>query len=241
MNRSLAASVVCLVVAACAATDEESERASDPYGDGLLGRVYIDIPFDIVSSDGREPGSLYVIIEGTPLEEPILPDVPNPTVYRENSGRVAQPVWWVPVDRAVADQLPYSADPCRFYVPQTDEQMLIVTDSLVACQEACTLRLFYTSQQLDHTRDRTRFWEESPELWQTAELEYSPAVLAERVALIDYDAETGYGRLTVSVVEVQVGDSGLQVSLQPREVQAYNIAFRPLDAPPPDDAGMRTE
>jgi hypothetical protein len=40
---------------------------------------------------------------------------------------------------------------------------------------------------------------------------------------------------------VQVGDSGLEVSLQPREVQAYNIAFRPLDAPPPDDAGMRTE
>jgi len=92
------------------------------------------------------------------------------------------------------------------------------------CEDACTLRFYYTEQEFngrdgqirDWERDRgdLRMWDEAPELWRYAEFEYRFSDRVDVSYVDSFDDETGRGVLQLGLVTMDVSGEGMVVEMR---------------------------
>ena len=112
------------------------------------------------------------------------------------------------------------------------------------------MRFYFSDQRVREVTDRSLFWEESPERWRQAELEFNWDDIVRNTYLISYDERTGDLERALGTVVVDTRGGGLSVSIMPRVHRMYDYEhprYRPgpdvVDFGPPSedsaDAGTR--
>ena len=151
----------------------------------------------------------------------------------------ATPVWIAAIDMSYS--YPWTGRH-ELNVPETStDTVREVVDRPVLCEEACTLRFYYTEQEFngrdgqisDWERDHgdLLMWDEAPELWRYAELEYRFSDRVDVSYIESFDDETGRGVLQLGLVTFDVSGEDVVVEVRPHRVDVLDYRH-PAIAPP---------
>jgi hypothetical protein len=109
------------------------------------------------------------------------------------------------------------------------------------CDERCTLRFYYTEESFDgrdgevriweEDRGDLRMWDEAPELWSYAELDYTFAERSEKTFMQSFDDATGLGIVSIGMVTLNLSGDDLRVTVEPHQQQMADF-YHPAITPP---------
>ncbi len=167
-----------------------------------------------------------VVIDGEP-EVPTQIGI-RPHVYTEAStGLDAEPLY----RRELGDA--YLTTALRFLelgdsFKNRSNLSYVFFDYATSCENGCSMRFYYSDQsfvdgsgrtafgeRITDVSDRAAFWEESPELWRSAELQFTWDEIAANTYQIRFDEETTEFENALGTLVVDVTGDRLNVTIEP--------------------------
>jgi hypothetical protein len=221
------------IAAGCASDEPNSETTTTPYptSGGLGGgRIAPRFAVKLLTDEVSANGTLLVVIDGEA-------DVPSniglrPQVYTEQStGLDAEPLSQRSLREAYLTTLGFLELGSSF--ADRDLSSYAMFDFSSSCEEGCSMRFYYSEERVTDASDRSAFWEENPELWRSAELQFHWDDIAANTYQIRFDEETTEFENALGTLMVDVTDGQLTVTIEP-VVQFMRDSSRPRYPIEPD-------